>query len=154
VNALLHDYRIRQVKLSPALLLPESTPLDEAVRRMREMGVGCLVTSAGEKLTGIFTERDLVQRVLGRDVDWKAPIAGVSTRELVTLRSDEPLRKGLFLMRKRNFRHIPVFDGNDRLQGVLSIRNVIDLLAEHFPTEVMNLPPGLDRIPPATSEGA
>ena len=159
MEKLLHNYLIRQCSLAPGIVVSESTPLQKVIATMQKEKVGCIVTSSAgnscdeRSIRGIFTERDLLERVVDEKVDWEAPISKFTTPSPVALHADEPLRKALYLMRKRNFRHIPIFlKENGKLCGVLSVRNVIRLFAEHFPVEVMNLPPKLHHYPD-TAEG-
>lgn len=141
MNRLLHSFLIHQVPLSGGILLPDTVNLTEAVQAMRLNKTGCVVTTQKENVTGIFTERDLLLRIVGESVDWNAPISSFATQNPITMTEKEPLRKALFQMRKKGIRHIPIFSEQGEFRGVLSIRNVIRLMAEHFPTEIMNLPP-------------
>ncbi len=143
MNKLLHDYLIRQVPLSPGIVVSEEKPLREVVDAMNEYKAGCVVTMRGHEVSGIFTERDVVDRVILENVDWDNPISMFSTIQPETMLYSEPLRKALYIMRKKDFRHLPVFKEDGTLRGVLSLKNVIKLLAEHFPEDVMNLPPKL-----------
>jgi CBS domain-containing protein len=152
LNQLLHKYLVKQVNLSPGLKVSGKTPLAKVIESMRQEKSGCVVTVEGEKITGIFTERDLLTKVMNEKVDWNEPVSKFITPDPVTMKSDEPLRKALFLMRKKNFRHIPITGDQGELTGVLSVRNVIRLFSEHFPQEIMNLPPQSNSAP-ATPEG-
>lgn len=152
MEKILHDYLINQVPLSPGLVVSENTSLEEVILQMKKNKTGCVVTSRNKKITGIFTERDLLNKVIAENISWESSIKEFATPKPTLMMSDEPLRKALYIMRKKNFRHIPIFESNGKLRGVLSIRNVIRLFAEHFPDEVMNLPPRLHKHP-TTQEG-
>ena len=143
MRRLLHDYLIRQVPLNPGLVVESNMSLLDVVESMKKHKTGCVVMMDGDTLTGIFTERDVVDRVVLEGVDWSAPIRKLATLNPEVMTWDKPLRNALYLMRKKGFRHVPVFMENGKLRGVLSVRNVIKLMAEHFPKEVMNLPPKL-----------
>ena len=149
----LQKFLINQLELSPGIVLPDTLPIKDAIEEMRKNKTGCVVTQRGKEITGVFTERDILTKVVGiDDVDWNAPLSQFTTRSPTTMMANEPLRKALYIMRKKNFRHIPIFNQDQTLKGVLSIRNVIKMLAEHFPKEVMNLPPKLNRVA-STPEG-
>jgi CBS domain-containing protein len=156
MEKLLHNYLIRQVNLAPGLTVKEDRPLREVVEAMKEKKAGSVVVmSAGngtDKVMGIFTERDLLNRVINEPVNWNDPIRKFCTTSPTMMKADEPLRKAVYMMRKKNILHVPIFENDGALLGVLSVRNVIRLLAEHFPTEVMNLPPRLNQTMP-TPEG-
>ena len=127
----------------------EDAPLEEVVESMRKEKVGSVVVisrgNAANKVVGIFTERDLLIRVMNEAITWNEPVRKFATSPATLMKADEPLRKAIYVMRKKNIRHIPIFEQDDSLLGVLSVRNIIRLLAEHFPAEVMNLPPRLNQ---------
>ncbi|HYL71667.1 MAG TPA: citrate synthase, partial [Candidatus Dormibacteraeota bacterium] len=90
-----------------------------------EANVGAAaVLNGDEHLVGMVSERDLLRSV-GHGIDpASAPVAGVMTRDPVTLAIDDPVAKAMDIFRERRFRHLPVLDG-DRVAGILSIRHVV-----------------------------
>jgi len=141
----------------PIILGAEST-VTEAVRAMQAERRGCvLVTEDGtpaSKLSGIFTERDVLLKVVGRG---RNP-AVLPLREVMTPRPEGlPVECSVAYVLNRmsagGFRHIPVVDVEERPVRVISVRDVVDFLVAHFPREIQNLPaPGA--APPSTREGA
>ncbi len=129
--------RLRQLidPSSPLLYVhPEST-VQEAVETMARHNVGAVLVLDGDnRLVGIFTERDLLKRViaLGRDPR-NTPIGEVMTREVVVAQADEEVDCVVQKMHQLNCRHIPVVE-KDRLIGVISIRNLMwhDLEEKQF----------------------
>src|SRR5258706_11051377 len=107
MEKILHNYLISQVPLSSGLSMPDTAPLHEVVDAMRKEKIGSVVTFRDKKITGIFTERDLLNKVIDEKVDWNQPISSFTTPKPVTMHSEEPLRKAIYTMRKKNFRHIP-----------------------------------------------
>ncbi len=92
----------------------------EAVRAMNNARVGALLVMDGGQLVGIFTERD----VLGRVVDQgRAPtatkVADVMTVELVTVRPETTVEEAMAVITAHRCRHLPVMDGG-RLDGLVS----------------------------------
>jgi CBS domain-containing protein len=63
------------------------------------------------------------------------------TRDPKVLTADDYLSDAVLLMESGDYRHVPIVDGEGRVEGMISIHNIIDLLAEIFPEEVLNLPP-------------
>lgn len=127
---------------TPARARPETT-LFEVVARMREARRGAaLIEDHEQRLVGIFTERDLMLRVDHGDPSWPdRPVSEVMTRYPVTIPATASLARALRQMRKGPFRHLPVMDGQGRARGILSIRDILAYMAEHFPAEFLNLPP-------------
>jgi len=109
---------------------PETSVYAVAVR-MSEAGVGAIPILDGERLVGIFSERDLMTRVFvpQRDAE-RTAVAEVMTREVVTATLDEHVDECVEKMRSVGCRHLPVVAGS-RVIGVLSMRDLLrDELAE------------------------
>jgi CBS domain-containing protein len=121
----------------------------DAVAVMREENVGCLLITEADLLVGIFTERDLLTRVLapGRSLD--TPIRQCMTANPITVSPKDSVRTAIKRMQSGGYRHLPVVDEAGHPVGVLSARRVVHYLAEHFPALVFNLPPEPDRFPEA-----
>jgi len=109
----------------PATAEKTATVLEAAIL-MKEKGKGALLVCDGTRLTGIFTERDALFRVIaaGRDAA-TTTLADVMTPQPMTMHPDEPFIKALRLMHKRGFRHLPVVE-NGRPLGVVSARDALD----------------------------
>ena len=95
-----------------------------AVKAMAERRVGAVLVMEGDGLKGIFTERDLVTRVVAQDLDPQTTALGqVMTAGPDTLPPDAMAIEALDLMRKHNYRHLPVLrDG--AVVGIVSIRDL------------------------------
>ena len=103
---------------------------------------GCAVVCRGPEPTGILTERDVLVKVVARDVDYGRPVDEFMTPDPITLPLSATIGEAVNIMIERKFRHIPITeDGGERPLAVFSIKDVIDLLAQSFPTHVLNLPP-------------
>jgi len=132
--------------LSPAepICLRETATVHEAVQTMlarRQAGV--LITDAEGRLTGIFTERDVLTRVLGRDLDArKTALAAVMTRNPEALSVRDKIARAVHSMSVAGYRTVPLVDAERRPIGVVTVSDVIRWLASLFPEAVLNLPPG------------
>lgn len=102
-----------------------ATVLD-AINVMNEQQIGALVVSnGGGKVAGMFTERDVLRRVVGERHDPAAVKVGdVMTEAVVCVQPETPLADVQSLMKQRRIRHLPVVDGNRRLVGLISIGDV------------------------------
>ena len=109
----------------PAVAEKTLTVLQAAIL-MKEKGKGALLVVEGTHLSGIFTERDALFRVIaaGRDPA-TTRLADVMTPQPQTMHPDEPFVKALRLMHKRGFRHLPVVE-HGRPLGVVSARDALD----------------------------
>lgn len=100
--------------------VPKGSTVAEAVSEMNEKGVGALLVLDGRKPVGIFTERDVLRRIVDPDKDPALVRVGdVMTRQLVTISIDTRVAEAMSLMTERRFRHLPVLDGGE-VVGMLS----------------------------------
>lgn len=136
----------------PRTVAPGQT-VAEAVAVMRRHGVGCVLVCESDKVVGIFTERDLLRRVLGPGQPLTLTLAACMTPDPVTVHPKESISAAIRRMVDGGYRHLPVVDHAGQALGVLSVKRIIHYLAEHFPTTVYNLPPDPDAHPKA-AEGA
>ncbi|MFP6646886.1 MAG: CBS domain-containing protein [Candidatus Latescibacterota bacterium] len=124
------------LRLSPRV--PETVERDqslgETIARLKGRNVGCvLVTDHGGELAGIFTERDVLYRVAGliEDLD-SLPVESLMTPEPTALKPSDPINRALHLMAIHGFRHVPLVDEDDRPVGIVSLRDIIRFMEEHF----------------------
>ncbi len=104
-------------------LAPDETVRD-AAGRMADGNIGAAPVVADDRIVGIFSERDLMKNVVvaGRDVT-TTTIAEVMTSNPQTVRRGDEVSRGLDIMSKGGFRHLPVVDEDDKLVGFLSQRD-------------------------------
>lgn len=105
------------------LTAPATLSVREAAIRMAENQVGAILVVDGNKLAGIFTERDLLNRVMAGRLDPDTtPLAEVMTPDPQTQGPDLPLSQALVMMYEGCYRHVPVVE-NGRLLGLVSARD-------------------------------
>jgi len=103
---------------------PEATVFEVAVT-MTEGCVGAIPILDGETIVGIFSERDLMQRVVVTGRDPKTTrVSEVMTRNVVTTTLDESVDASLEKMKRTGCRHLPVVDAG-RVLGVISMRDLL-----------------------------
>ncbi len=91
---------------------------------------------------GVVTQHDIVARVNLDDDGWGATNLGaVMTRDPATVSPEASLADALSRMNDIGCRSLPVADDNGRPVGVISIRDILNHVADHFPQELLNLPP-------------
>ncbi len=121
---------LRDLEPAPIVGVKRDTPLEEALQRMREERHGSVLVLEEGRIVGIFTERDVLMKVVGRGIDpARTPIGDVMTADPETLRASDPLAFAIHLMAVRGFRHVPVTRAG-RPVGIVSIRGVISYLTK------------------------
>lgn len=114
---------------------PSMTVYDAAVA-MRAKGIGSVLVEEAGRLTGIFTERDLLNRVVAAGKDPAATtLSEVMTKDVVGMEGDKPLSHALHLMQQHNFRHVPVLAQGKPI-GMVSARDALGIEWQDFEREV------------------
>ncbi|HTU24350.1 MAG TPA: CBS domain-containing protein [Pirellulales bacterium] len=112
----------------------QKTTILAAAQRMRQHARGCLIViERGQTPVGILTDRDVVVRVVAAGLDPATTTVGEVMTQFPHLASDDmPIENALGLMRRHGFRHLPVVDDGGRLAGLVTLDDVLLLLAEEF----------------------
>lgn len=114
---------------------PPETFVSKAAKLMEKRNVGAVLVVRGDRLIGIFTERDVTFRVVAHGLDARTTrLADVMTRDPQTVDADEPLGCALLIMHERGFRHLPVLE-HGKVVGVVSSRSAMDPEMEDFVSE-------------------
>jgi CBS domain-containing protein len=102
----------------------------EALKVMSENNTGAVLVADGDKIIGIFTERDYARQgeISGR-VASQTPISEVMTKEMVLVKPETTVRQCAELMGKYHVRHLPVLE-KERVIGVVSLRRLAEALLE------------------------
>jgi len=128
--------RIRSVMEQKKILTaPPETTVGKAAELMADRNVGAVMVVEHERLVGIFTERDVVFRVIARGRDVQATrLAEVMTTAPLTVDPDKSYGHALLIMYENGFRHVPVIE-NGKPVGIVSSRNALDPEMEEFVSE-------------------
>jgi CBS domain-containing protein len=129
------------------------TPLAQAIQTMKQDEGGCAIVCAADgSVVGIFTERDLLTKIVGQDVDFSAPISNWMSPVVATLTPEATLSDAVNIMNDKGYRNIPLVK-DSKLIGSISVFDVISYLAESYPQTTMNLPPNPDQVMDSTDGG-
>jgi len=117
----------------------------KVVAEMKTQGRGAVLVEDGERLVGIFTERDLLNRIDYSDALWShVVVRDVMTPHPMVIRSDDSLSEALRRLTQGHRRHLPIVDERGKVVGLISIRDILTFVAERFPDDMLNLPPHPD----------
>ena len=145
IAARLKEVKIRHLPLREPALVERGASVMEAVEAIKARQLGCALVCERGRLVGIFTERDLLNRVLDGPDRYSAPVERFMSPEPARLSPDDPIEAAMRLMHEGDYRNIPLVDGDGRAAGVVTVRDVITYFAERFPKEALNLPPDPDQ---------
>jgi CBS domain-containing protein len=99
-----------------------SDPADSAIKLMQDEEIGCVLVNEGDRLVGIFTERDALLKLGGKSLQGVS-VKDVMTGDPVVLREEDTLAIALHKMAIGGFRHIPIVEGS-RATGIISARDI------------------------------
>jgi len=111
----------------------------EAVAEMNKNRIGCILVLEKGRIAGIFTERDVLRRVVGADLDPKSvKVADVMTKNVHTVPSSTTVEQTMVLFAERRCRHLPIVD-NGELRGLISIGDISRWVADTSRAEADHL---------------
>lgn len=132
---------IKNLKVRKPVEVSPNQSVTDAVRMMQEKKLGCLLVTDSGRLVGIFTERDVLTRVFGRNDLDKLRVKDVMTPKPEAFQPDDSIAYVLNAMSVGGYRHVPVVDESGAPIAVISVKDIVSFIIEHFPEEVLNLPP-------------
>jgi CBS domain-containing protein len=117
------------------LTAPPDTPVRQIAKLMADKNVGAVVVVDNDRLVGIFTERDVVFRVVARGLDTTTTTVGsVMTPAPETVDPNQSFGYALLVMQEHGFRHLPVIQDGKPI-GIVSARSALDPSLEDFVSE-------------------
>lgn len=129
-RGLLRD-RIESLSPKKPLTVSPDATVSEVLGIMLKRGIGCMMVVEGDRLLGIFSERDALMRVNVDAAKFASrPVSEVMTVNPATLRTRDKIAFALHRMNVGGFRHVPILDEIDRLVGIISVRDILRYLTE------------------------
>ena len=145
--------RVSSMETDDYVCLAPSTALSRAIEAMKQDEGGCAIVCADDgKVVGIFTERDLVTKIVGQEIDLNTPVSKWMSPVVATLTPEATIGDAVAIMNDKGYRNVPVVkDG--KLVGSISVFDIIGYLAESYPKTTMNLPPNPNQVMESTGGG-
>src|SRR5687767_12893184 len=137
----LRNEKVRAVAQHEPRTVAPATSLKEALAEMRAEGGDALLITENGRLTGILTERDVLTRILGQNVDESKPVSDFMTIDPHTLDAESTLLDAMTAMESGHYRNLPLIDTDGQVVGMLRQNDLLEYVAEAFPQEILNLPP-------------
>lgn len=127
---------VSSVDLTRYVSVSTTSTVEETVRAMCEAGRSCACVLDGHELVGIFTQRDVLQRVIGRPSSWQRPMRDEMTAPVRTMSNQDTVAEGLALMNHWWVRSVPVLDEEAALVGNLSFYAVMSTIGNLLASRV------------------
>lgn len=126
-------------KAPEVFTLSPAATVQEAAQKMADHHIGSIVVLEGKNLVGIFTERDLLNRVISKGLDPQAvALSEVMSKNVRTVSVEESVEGCYQKMQSTKCRHIPLVEG-DKVVGIVTMRNILEFLTEQMKTENIHL---------------
>lgn len=121
--------RATDVMSTPPITAEETMPIEEVAKKMFENNVSSvMVVDSTGRLVGIVTEKDVVGAVAIGKIGSNLPVARFMKENPITVAPDTPLDEVLEKMRRFNIRHLPVVDKDGKPIGMVSQRDLLDVV--------------------------
>jgi len=134
---------LRQIlasKSGPLATVSPDDPVFHALQVMSDANVGAVLVLEGERLVGIFSERDYARKVILRGKASKdTRVSEIMTDKVLYVTPDETVDECMAIMTEKHFRHLPVLDEGGKVIGIVSIGDVVKetICAQQFIIEQM-----------------
>src|SRR5947207_1723376 len=129
-----------RIARTPLVTVHPQTTVMDAVRTMGQESIGAVAVTDGKALVGMFSERDLMLRVVSEKLDpQQTHIREVMTSPVETIHRDSTADDALKLMLEKHIRHLPVIDSAGKVVAMLSIRNLLHEKVEDLTDQLDSL---------------
>ena len=161
-DAALKAWSAQEIQISlkelmrPIITIDINCSTNEAIDLLLSHKIGAAPVVENGTLRGIFSERDVLNKILNKHV---GDLDAINVEEFMiadpqTAQPEDTLNTAILYMAQGGYRHVPIVDTGNRPLGMVSIRDVISYLVEEFPQEVLTLPPRPVRDALKAREGA
>lgn len=136
------DDSISTIKLKKPITTDPDASVADCLDLMHDHRIGCLLVVEEDTLIGIFTERDIIRRIVGRNLSHAdIDVRDYMTPDPDTLTPDAQLAFALNYMVLGGYRHVPIVDEDNHPVACLSIKDIVKHIGNHYFSEISNLPP-------------
>ncbi len=142
--------------MAPPVTIEIGESAQDAINLMIDRHVGHVLIVSSGILKGIFSERDMLVKIMNKPVGnlRKIPVERFMKEDPQTANVKDSLDTAILYMAKGGYRHVPIVDEENHPVGTVSVRDIISYLVEHFPQDVLTLPPKPIRRAMKSREGA
>lgn len=142
------DLCLTELMPLPALRVSPHMTTEEVVKAMNARRESAALVVEADRLLGIFTERDVLTRVVPRIDALFDPVSELMTACPQTLPQETLLSCALRALTLGAFHHLPVVDADDRPVGIVCLQTLLSFLVDAFPNEILNAPLDRQSFPP------
>ncbi|MAE64788.1 MAG: hypothetical protein CMJ18_11020 [Phycisphaeraceae bacterium] len=124
---------VTAVQTRPAPTISADATVREAMQLLDDLDIACLLVTRDDRLAGVFTERDVLQRVAGRFGEvGDLPVEAFMTTDPIVVYETDDVATATCVMATNGLRHVPVLDVEGAVLGIVSPRRLTEFLQAHF----------------------
>ena len=132
---------IFSIGIKKAILKNEDATMESVIKSMQTSHSSCIIIVKNNKITGIFTERDIVTKIVSRNVNLEnEKICDYMTNNPEILQSDDSIAFALNKMTDGGFRHVPIVHSISQDLYVISMQDIIKSIGDYYFADILNLP--------------
>ncbi len=139
--------KVSHMDLTAYSHIKSGATVGETVAKMRQWRTNVCLITADSKLVGIFTDRDVLQKVAPNPDVLQKPIDELMTRNPIVIAPGASAAEALSMMDSNHFRNLPAVNEDGRIVGNMTHQAIINYLADRYPVQVQNQPPRPDHFP-------
>jgi len=125
-------YSVADAMTKKPVAVSPNDGLEKISQIMAKEHVSSLPVKTNGNLLGIITEQDIVRNVVAKGIDpYSKKVSDIMAKDLVTIEPNKDIYEALIIMRDKNFRHLPVMDG-DKMVGFLTIKDILKIQPQLF----------------------
>lgn len=133
LEAAIIEETVEAIQSQPFASITPDTSIAAAVEQLAKLEIGCLLVAEANKLVGVFSKRDVLDKVADRYEEIKnRPVSEVTSSNPIYVYDTDSAAAALHVMAVSGFRHVPVMNVNDELVGIVSPQRVLAFLQERF----------------------
>lgn len=132
----LAEKTVNEICHEPFVTIPSDTPVHKAVEKLAGLHVACLLVTEDDKLVGVFTDRDVLDKVaLEFDELKDVPVSKVMAVDPAYVYETDSSAAAISVTAVCGFRHVPVLNVDQKVVGIVSPQRVTTFLQQHFPKQ-------------------
>jgi len=132
----LEEDAVTEIQHKPFKAVPPETSVEAVMKLMVDLDIACILVTQGDRLVGVFSERDVLTKVVPDFEQMKRePIRRLMTGAPVVVHVTDTAAKALNIMATGSFRHVPILDVDDHVVGVIGPRRVTAYLQKYLEAE-------------------
>ena len=123
---------VSAIKHQPQATIDPSASVASAIHKLAAGHVACLLVAEDDRLVGVFTDREVLNKVATDQDAMEKPVGEYMTSDPVFVYEDDPAAAALCVMAVSGYRHVPVVDNDLRIKGIISPKRVTEFLSQHL----------------------